>query len=524
MGKTTRRAFLGGLGVAAGGTALYTTMRMMGDVPASEYKGPVKLDGNPNGAKVLVLGAGLAGMVAALELRSAGYDVEILEYREKAGGRCWTLRGGDTYTELGGAKQNVSFADGNYFNPGPWRIPYDHHGVIDYCQRLGVQLEPFIQKNFNAYLHTSQGFDGTPKRYREISADYRGQISELLAKAVNQGRLDDLVTADDRDILIESLRATGILNDELTYEMSMATSRYRGFGKLPGAGFEGAPDASEPIDLSPLLQSKIWARLAEPDMIDHQTPMFQPVGGMDMIAQALAREVGDLTRYNSKVLSLQQDEEQVTVTYEDTLTGEKASTTADWCVCTIPFSILGQIDHNLSSGLSQAIDGVWYRSSAKWGLEFNRRFWEQDEGIYGGISYTDLPIDLISYPSGDMFSKGPGVLLGGYVWRDDLAYEFTAMQPDERIKWALEYGSRIHPQYLEEYKSGVSVAWHKVPWVLGCFGIWRDKERDYANAVDIDNRVVCAGEHVSYLGAWMEGAVLSAVDAVSRLHDKVING
>ena len=98
------------------------------------------------------------------------------------------------------------------------------------------------------------------------------------------------------------------------------------------------------------------------------------------------------------------------------------------------------------------------------------------------------------------------------------------MQPEERIKWALEYGARIHPQYMDEFKTGVSVVWHKVPWVLGCGGIWRDKERDYQAAARIDRRVVCAGEHISYLPAWQEGAILSSLDAISRLHDKVING
>lgn len=55
----------------------------------------------------------------------------MLEFREKAGGRCWTLRGGDRYEELGGAVQEVKFFEGNYLNPGPWRIPYHHHAVLD---------------------------------------------------------------------------------------------------------------------------------------------------------------------------------------------------------------------------------------------------------------------------------------------------------------------------------------------------------------------------------------------------------
>ena len=107
MEGATRRSALALIGATAGSAALYAAMKSIHHVQPSSYKGPIKLDGDPKGAKVLVLGAGLAGMVAALELRSAGYQVEVLEYREKAGGRCWSLRGGDTYTELGGATQKA---------------------------------------------------------------------------------------------------------------------------------------------------------------------------------------------------------------------------------------------------------------------------------------------------------------------------------------------------------------------------------------------------------------------------------
>ena len=52
--------------------------------------------------------------------------------------------GGDSYTELGGATQRCAFDEGLYLNPGPWRIPYHHHAILDYCRRFGVALEPFI--------------------------------------------------------------------------------------------------------------------------------------------------------------------------------------------------------------------------------------------------------------------------------------------------------------------------------------------------------------------------------------------
>ncbi|MDM7969077.1 MAG: flavin monoamine oxidase family protein [Paracoccaceae bacterium] len=521
----TRRNLLEAVGMAAGSAAMYHAMATLGHAQDSTYTGRVVLEGEPNGRRVLILGAGLAGLTAALELRSAGYEVQVLEYREKAGGRCWTLRGGDTYTDLAGVSQKVAFEEGGYLNPGPWRIPYNHHAVLDYCKRLGVKLEPFIQKNHNAYLHRSEAFDGKPQRFRHIATDYRGHIAELLAKATDQGKLDAEVTESDRVKLLESLRSYGILNDQNAYVSSDATSEYRGYEREAGGGRDGAPTPSSPLDMTELLQSDLWTWLSDPESVHHQSAIFQPVGGMDMIAQAFAREVGDVITYNAKVISMLQDDSGVTVRYEDAQQGgDPIEVTADWCVCTIPFSILGQIEHNLSSDKTYAIDTMYYEGSVKFGLEFNRRFWEEDEHIFGGISYTDLPIALISYPSYDYLSAGKGVLLGGYVWGAD-AYQFNAMQPDEAVKWAVEYGSRLHPQYADEFAGGVCVSWHKVPWVLGCYGIWQDKDRDYTAAVTMEegDRIVLAGEQLSYLPAWQEGAILSALDAIQQLHEHATN-
>ncbi len=525
MIEMSRRRLLGMIGTIAGSTAMYHAMTGMGHAQSSSYSGPVKLDGAPQGTKILVLGAGLAGMTAALEMRAAGYEVEVLEFREKAGGRCWTLRSGDTYTELGGVTQNVDFAEGNYINPGPWRLPHNHYAVMDYCRRLKVPLEPFIQTNYNAYVHRDDAFGAQPQRMKHILTDYRGHVSELLAKAVDQGRLDDMVTQEDREVLIESLRSFGVLNDKNTYVESLATSGYRGYDKQPGGGVDAAPVRSDLLDPSQVLQSRLWEMLSTHETMNHHAPMFQPVGGMDGIAKGFEREVGDLITYNAKVVSLQQDDSGVTVTWQDSANGDvMRTTTADFCVCTIPFSILGQIDHNLSFPLSGVIANMFYNGSTKVGLEFNRRFWEQDEDIYGGITYTDQPITQISYPSSGYQSDGPAVLLGCYTWRGADTFKFNAMQPAERIEWALRMGEKIHPQYRDEFKAGVAVSWHKVPWVLGCSGVWENRERDYEHAVAIDNRVVCAGEHLSYLPAWQEGAILSSLDAISRLHDKIING
>ena len=127
----SRRRLFELVGAQVGGAAAYQLMTSLGFASESPYRGQIKLEGDPKGASVVILGAGLAGMTAAIELGRSGYKVQILEYNQRAGGRNWTLRGGDVYTELGGATQRCAFDAGLYFNPGPWRIPYHHHAILD---------------------------------------------------------------------------------------------------------------------------------------------------------------------------------------------------------------------------------------------------------------------------------------------------------------------------------------------------------------------------------------------------------
>ena len=174
--------------------------------------------------------------------------------------------------------------------------------------------------------------------------------------------------------------------------------------------------------------------------------------------------------------------------------------------------------------MKAAIDAVPYSASVKIGLQFKRRFWEEDEAIYGGISYTDLPVRQIAYPNTGFNGAGKGVLLGAYLFDGPSAYEFTSMSPVERVARAVEFGARIHPQYRTEYDNGIAVAWHRVPFALGCAGRWTDEARleHYDNLCQIDGRIVLAGEHASYIPAWQEGAILSSLDAITRLHDRVV--
>ena len=250
-----RRDLLSLIGAMAGSAAMYHAMTSLGFASESRYRGPIRLEGNPKGASVLILGAGLAGMTAALELRNAGYQVQVLEFNGRAGGRNWTLRGGDSFTELGGATQTCEFEPGLYINPGPWRIPYHHRALLDYCRRLNVALEPFIQLNHNAYLHASRAFGGAPQRIRAVKADFQGHLSELLAKATQQGRLDEAVTKEDQEILLQALRSWGALDRNYNYSAGLFSSAYRGYASAPGGGLTAMPVPSDPVVLSDILKS-----------------------------------------------------------------------------------------------------------------------------------------------------------------------------------------------------------------------------------------------------------------------------
>lgn len=521
----SRRDLLSLIGTVSGSAAMYHAMTALGFASDSGYKGPVRLDGDPKGASVLILGAGLAGMTAALELSKAGYSVRILEFNNRAGGRNWTLRGGDSFTELGGDSQTCAFEPGLYINPGPWRIPYHHRALLDYCKRLGVVLEPFIQLNHNALLHASRAFGGVPQRIRDIKTDFQGQISELLAKATQQGRLDEAVSKEDREILMQALRSWGALDQDYAYKANLISADFRGYARDPGGGLDGAPIPGEPIDLADILRSRLWRYLQNFALHSFQSTMFQPEGGMDMIGKAFARQVGHLIRYDAKVTRIQQDDHGVAVTYTDlTAPAAPLRVQADWCICTIPLSILSQLPIDVGAPMKAAIDAVPYAASVKVGLQFKRRFWEEDEAIYGGISYTDLPIRQIAYPNTGYNGSGRGVLLGAYLFEGANAYEFTAMPPAERVAKAVEFGAILHPQYRTEYENGVAVAWHRMPFSLGCAGNWTDATRaaHYKDLCQIDGRIVLAGEHASYIPAWQEGAILSALDAISRLHERVV--
>ncbi|WP_234571225.1 flavin monoamine oxidase family protein [Rhodohalobacter sp. 614A] len=466
---------------------------------------------------VLILGAGLTGLTAAYELQKLGYHCTILEARNRIGGRCWSVRNGSSNEETDLGSHTASFDDGLYFNAGPSRIPHHHDLTLHYCKTLNVPLEIYNNINEAAYFFSEgEGPLSNQKiRAREIHNDVRGHMAELLAKAVDQQALNLSMSPQDVEKFIQYLRAEGGLDVDKLYKASAR----RGYKTSPGTE---PGEVSEAYRLSEYLSSG----LMEPDFynvaeytLELQMTMFQAVGGMDRIAQALGEQVHADIHLGAEVSSIKNSEDGVTVTYSKP-EGE-SQIEADFCICTIPLSVLTYLDHNFSGNVTRAIDYSSYNTTGKIGLQFKRRFWEEDEGIYGGITRTNNDLTQIFYPSNDYQSK-KGILIGSYHFGDS-ADRIGRLSYPEREQFALEKGRMIHPQYSDEFESSFSVSWHKTKFNLGGWAEYNSQTREtiYKVLQEPERNVYFAGEHMTYLNAWMAGAFESARSVVGKIHSRV---
>ena len=218
--QVSRRAVLEAVGAVGGAGILFESMGALGLAPTAgaaqaPYRAPTPGDFSLTGrrrARVVVLGAGIAGLTAAYELGKAGYDCVVLEASSRPGGRNWTVRGGTTERDLDGHVQTARFGKGQYLNAGPARIA-QWMVTMDYCRELGVAIEPLANQNASSYIYHEKGpLSGTGIRYRTAKADVYGYISELLAKATDQGALDRTLTAADKERLLDLLRDFGDIN------------------------------------------------------------------------------------------------------------------------------------------------------------------------------------------------------------------------------------------------------------------------------------------------------------------------
>lgn len=506
----TRRGFLEQLGAIGGSSLVFTAMTSWDLMAGSAGQRP-ELTGRPTKSKVVVLGAGLSGMVVAYELGKLGYDFHVLEARDRVGGLQWAVTRGSEHTETdGGEKQVCTFDEGQYVNVGPWRIPYSHTGVLNYCRELGVPMQVFLNDNDNNYFYyegaQAGALSGKKVRMREVKADLAGHVNELLLKAIDQQKLDLPLTPEDKDRFVRYLVSQGYLDS--------SSKTYKAFG-IRGEG--------EPYALADLLKAGFGNRLRSipPTEGTGAAPMFQPIGGMDQISKGFHRALGpNRLTFNAEVKAVHQSDTGVTITYRDTKSGQTTEMQADYVVACLPLTVLSLIDINLSPEMMAAVKGVGYSNSAKIGLQVKRRFWEEDDQIFGGHIYSNLPIGEFSYPSYDYFTK-KGVLLGFYA--NGPVGNLIDQPIQARVEHVLANASKVHPQLRTEFESAYAVFWKKVPYNLGGYAVVRSRSAREQIA-KVENRIVIGSAATTPHSEpdWQEGAVSAGWQALKSVHERAM--
>jgi monoamine oxidase len=241
---------------------------------------------------------------------------------------------------------------------------------------------------------------------------------------------------------------------------------------------------------------------------------------MSKIAEAMARSLGKIVTYDAEVTRMRRREKGGRIEWRDKRTGRLSALDADYVIVTIQPGLLPSLDQDFSPRVRQALAAPVGTPLAKVGFQAKRRFWELDEQIYGGISWTDHPITQIWYPSQGIHAE-KGILVGAYLFEG--GEDFATRPLAERLELALQGGELLHPQYRKDLEHGVSISWRRARFSSGATTRWTDEARkaEYPVLLEPDGPYYFAGEYLSYVNGWQEGAVLSAHHTIQKLANHV---
>lgn len=446
--------------------------------------------------RVIILGAGMAGLVAGFELLRRGHEPLVLEAQNRVGGRIYTLRG---------------FAPGLYAEAGAMRIPRAHELTLEYCRLFGLELRPFVSGNPKGLVYvggvrmTAEEAEARPERLPFALAEHEA--------GRNADHLWQEAIADIREMLERD-------GDAAWDEIVGRYDQYSLYEFLKVKGFsEGAIEYYAVMNFVEADMNNAVVEVLREDLGGAFEDMQEIVGGMDRLPNAFFERLQDHVRLGAEVHAIDQDERSVTVHVKTQ--ASRYSVTGDYAICTLPFPVLRSVEAiaPFSREKQRAIRQLNYHASTKVLFQVRHRRWEAEDGIYGGATVTDLPIRRMNYPTPDPTNER-GVLLASYTWGQD-ALQWGAMDDETRLEEALDDVSRIHPWIREEYEVGASYAWYGDRWARGAFALFAPEQQTALQEAIVkpEGRIHFAGEHCSLYHAWIQGALESGIRAAREIHE-----
>ncbi|MCL6261738.1 FAD-dependent oxidoreductase [Aquiflexum sp. TKW24L] len=449
--------------------------------------------------KVIVLGAGLAGLTAAWELVQAGHEVIVVEARNRSGGRVLTLREGFTSgltAEAGG----MSFND-NYFN------------LLHYVKLFNIPYEslstPVIRNTGGNTVYHLRG-------RRIVPANGKIDWPYDLKPEEREGSLTDRYIQP----LLNGVKDTSLSNSLYDWARSMDNKTLQQVLAESGAS-EGAQE---------IIRVTTWYadREARASAARNLLPVLQGAGsknvysfpgGVDNLSTAFAVRLGERIRFGAEVVSIKNDPNSVEVMVS--IAGKQESIRADRVVCTIPFTVLKNI--NISPSLSppkkDIIANLSYAPTTRVFLEVKERFWEGNGE--NGSAMTDLTIGQVQkHPMIKTGREGDRAILEGHARGQD-AIQLDKMSNDNRLKFALEQMNKVHPTVFDYYEGGISKSWQLDPYALGAYSLFLPGQITswLPEIIRPEGRIHFAGEHTSIYSASMEGAIESGARAAKEINE-----
>jgi len=437
--------------------------------------------------KVIVVGAGLAGLSAAYELSEAGHDVTILEARTRAGGRVFTIR--------------EPFADGLYAEAGAMQVFDSHPLTMKYIKLFGLELDPIKPSGLSSIVYMQgKRIQVTPGKSAAwpipLSADERKLGQRAMWEKYVASVLPEVREGEALDAVADSLKKY----DRMTFSEFL---RSRGASPAAVALFKvglaaGLGDGADAVSALDLLREALHRGDGKQS--------FTIRGGTDQLAKAFAARLSEKITYGAPVVAIEQNSQGVRVICAPT--GRQRTFNADRLVCAVPFSVLKRIAvaPGFSRGKQLAIEQLEYTSVARVYLQTRKRFW-LDEGLSGYAS-TDLPVMSVFERS--INQPGTRGILESYM-AGPQARRVTAMRNSERISSTLTGMKTIYPELPEYFEGGAAKCWDEDEWARGAYAWFRPGQMTslLPHIARAEGRIHFAGEHASTSPGWMQGALES---------------